>query len=1315
MTLFVLFAQIQIGSKVTAQFFYHLAIFCASHRALIIALSISIFLLVCYPTFDTYYLNPAKDVSDTHFFWEVPSSRSQISKETFVKKYGIKPSFRVEQVIIKIANSKEYNKGSNIGVLEKDLLLWTLCLQERIMNTVVMYSNQPSSLDAKEYTLSDLCLKPLDSNACLTYSPLDYWSNNASHLFSDPSILQTLSITNKTSSLGMPVPLNTVFGNAVYKKKKIVSADSIILTYFLKGMEDCNESQIMAIWEAIWKQIINDTDTTFRLGDDHIISVNMDHQGKREHLSFNSDRNGSLAKHALLMLAYLIFPLFTLYSARLDSIRSKSGLIFSAVAHVFASLIMSFSICSRFEITLTFASVSWKLLPFIFILIGIENTLILTNAVTTIPMQLNVEERVAKGLEKVGYTITKMLISWILVLLIFSVTNIDSIQEFCIFTSIAMIIDYMLQITFFIAVLSIDLQWFALETICTYCNDNENTNKNVIPSSKTANYGRRIGGLLVVLIFLVAVTNVHYTNIEFTNIEFPYLKSALSSLIDNFIDVLATQTNITFWELSTDKTANEFWSIVNLDKKDQFVEILPTRHLTLSYDIEQDDMFHPFDGDINWRLSIRTYIKTFVWSLKFIIFPAIGLIFTMPVLMGFTSLENLVIRVKKTNTDRYENMSTSLPSESSSLYNITPQIITLRGRHSSDLDFLCANFNGIIITSATDRHITSWDGTQGTPLKKLERYMRRCSTCKCDSTGGLKGCISWPVRAMCMSEKIAAAGFEDGVVRVWDVNLGQAIYILKDTVEDVEQIMPSINNDKSINERVTCLQIITPTLHSYDHKAKNLLDEEVPAILLATYRNGYFREWNLISGQISHTVFTHQKGGISYLFVADDEKNKIRIFTGARDGSVKCWIRTVDLDKEPRNCVWKLLYTLPGEFGNAITSVNAKVVKNKKSCFGVLVTGAADGGIRVYDYFTGQYIETLSYGTLGQQKLAKEREEQLLLQQQPTKSKDFSSEQDWFEEYEDEQELWDEPENIELHQDAIISIIIHPLKEESCPCGDVKETKGFLIITSSLDEKVNFWQLSRKFMDCTCVTYNLEESSSNDYFNVDASKRLQKVFLGHIRQPGSSAIVLLKGHITGVRRVMSPNELKKRSHGAEGEWEIWTLNINDPRVFESTEEIDNSENHDHDDEFKIKTIPLVSDNDLLMEEQQKNKKEMYKKDRENVERLKGFVGRRKDVSMTNGNYVLNSLLPSNDHTENHSHIHNVQGQVMDFRQRSPRQSVYPNYSNIDRKSSTLKDEDEMNAILPFAHIRRIVKVGEDGIAVTYGNFAKVILFKELND
>ncbi|CAG8791207.1 5278_t:CDS:2, partial [Gigaspora rosea] len=426
MALFTISAQIQIGSKAAAKFFHRHAKFCASHHVLVIILAIFIVLPLCYPAFDAYYLNPVKDASHA-FFWEVPSTRSQITKDVFQDKCGDKPSLRVEQVVIKTVNSKKIT-----GVLDKDLLLWTLDLQERIANTVITYPSQfpdaPLST-AKNYSLSDLCFKPFDSNTCLIHSPLDYWSNNANRLSSDPFILKTLSRPNKTSSFGISIPLNSVFGNVIYDKKKVASADSIILTYFLKITKDCDESQTIDIWEAIWRQVKDDINLNLYnlyFGDDRIEKITMDTKGGLKHLSFRVDPNSTLessAEWALLLLAYLIFFLYIILSSgRLNSVMSKFGLAFSTVAQVFASLIMSLSICSLFGVTLTLVSISWKLLPFVFILVGVENMFILTNAVTAIPTQLNVKERVALGLEKVGYSITKTLIIWLLLLLICSAT-----------------------------------------------------------------------------------------------------------------------------------------------------------------------------------------------------------------------------------------------------------------------------------------------------------------------------------------------------------------------------------------------------------------------------------------------------------------------------------------------------------------------------------------------------------------------------------------------------------------------------------------------------------------------------------------------------------------------------------------------------------------------------------------------------------------------------------------------------------------------------------------------------------------------------
>ena len=81
---------------------------------------------------------------------------------------------------------------------------------------------------------------------------------------------------------------------------------------------------------------------------------------------------------------------------------------------------------------------------------------ILTNAVTSTSMELDVKERVGKGLEKVGASMTKTLFTSLV--LLFLCSSIDLVQEFCIFVSVAMIIDYLLQMSFFITTLSIDLR-----------------------------------------------------------------------------------------------------------------------------------------------------------------------------------------------------------------------------------------------------------------------------------------------------------------------------------------------------------------------------------------------------------------------------------------------------------------------------------------------------------------------------------------------------------------------------------------------------------------------------------------------------------------------------------------------------------------------------------------------------------------------------------------------------------------------------------------------------------------------------------------
>nr|CAG8432996.1 7446_t:CDS:2 [Entrophospora candida] len=1121
---------------------------------------ITIFIVIplCYPAFDTYYLNSIKEDTSKSFFWESPSSRTPITEEIFAEKCGTKPPLRVQQ--IKISTTKN-NKLQN--VLEKDMLLWTLNLQEQLSTTSITYphntvsplissvlieannKNNPKK-DPLPYTLSNLCFKPINDNRCLIHSPLEYWSNNAQRLLKDHSIFNTISKANKTNSFDIPIPIDSVFGNPVYDKRtgKIISADSIILTYFFKDIgDDCNEGETIAIWEMLWKKMAED--------DSH----------SHYPVDLDSGRSNISAEVVLLIVEYLIlFSYISLSLRRLNSVKSKIGLAFSTIAQLLASLIISLR------------------------------------------------------LEGVGNSITKNVVTRLLLLPLSCVINVDSLQEFCIFISVTMITDYLLQMSLYITILSIDLR--RLEISDLY-------NRKVITPITKSNNIRKLS--VSALLIITSLTNAYKVKTDLLSLTF------VSDFFGNST-VPESNLNTTLWETSTATTTDKFWDIVNPQKSDQYFEFRPMKFISI---------IQNFDG---------------------------------------ADTNNQSNNNQKSNNNETTSTSTK--------YFATPRVVTLRGCHSADVDLLCANSYNKIISTGIDKHITSWNGKRGIPLKKLERYLRRCDTCKCKTTGGRKKCISWPVRAMCMSEQtdLAAAGFEDGVVRVWDLNSGQAMFILKDTVEDVESSsLSSLENNKS------------------------------SVILLATYRNGYFREWDLVSGQVVHTIFTHQKGGITYLcVVGEDEKqdynhDKLVVFTGARDGSVKCWARNIHYShnnestpsnhhnnsndsssSQPHKFRWDLLYTIPGRPNYAITCIATKIIK--KDSIGILVTGTSDGQVNVYDYRTSKLIVTLSKGLLAKQKSKKKHKK-------PTLQKHSLLQQQY---------------------------------QKSCPCGNTEEPGGFTIVTSSVDEKVLVWQLVRNVMDCTCISLNFDYHLSNNKankknlspssitsvtnnindnltrFKNNVSNQLnnhQKVaewngvvsyqskFIGHISQLGGSAIVLAREHVVGVRKVK--NSKNKQCHGAEGEWEVWMLDINEPQAIESNNlctgdnnDIDNEDEDEEDDlvELSVQTISLVNEKDLF-EEQQKHKNEQLKlQEKASSVELKGFV--RKPQKRC-GSVMINKVNSDNDKSRNNN--------------------------GSEQSLLNFEDENDKNEILPFAYIRQVVKVGEEGVAVAYGNFIKVVYFEGSSD
>ncbi|CAG2121034.1 unnamed protein product, partial [Medioppia subpectinata] len=90
--------------------------------------------------------------------------------------------------------------------------------------------------------------------------------------------------------------------------------------------------------------------------------------------------------------------------------------------------------------------------------------LVLTKSVVSTPAHLDIKVRVAQGMSREGWSITKNLMTEITLLTFGFFTFVPMIQKLCLFATVGLLTDFFIQITFFATVLSIDIQRLELNT-----------------------------------------------------------------------------------------------------------------------------------------------------------------------------------------------------------------------------------------------------------------------------------------------------------------------------------------------------------------------------------------------------------------------------------------------------------------------------------------------------------------------------------------------------------------------------------------------------------------------------------------------------------------------------------------------------------------------------------------------------------------------------------------------------------------------------------------------------------------------------------
>ncbi|KAL7307009.1 hypothetical protein TKK_0000758 [Trichogramma kaykai] len=420
-----------------AGLYYSYGLFCSSHPVSVISITISIALLCCYPLVNL----PMPGVAPTYVLNDSINSINSSDSSAFY----------VQQITLRSAVVPWDTKLSLSDAFRGPLY--------EVFNLLEIIQNYEDPISGK--SLSQFCLpvealkkksvkvsEVLPEYSCLILSPADFWHRSVEEFNQDTNIINTI-FSYQTLQKGKTSTAELLLGMNVketgFKRHPIRIRQRVLqysVTIFLKDYDPIFIKGLQEKLKIIYP-LHQQENESYKISTDEIF-----------HIYYPGEFNYSdLFPLTMTFIAIFFYIYFSV--RKIELIKSKSGIAFSAVATVILSLLMTMGACFFFGLTL---SLSGKdIFPYLVVIVGLENVLVLTKSIVSTPAHLDMKIRVAQGLSKEGWSITKNLLIELTILTIGLLTFVPAIQEFCIFAIVGLLSDFFLQIFLFSTTLAVDM------------------------------------------------------------------------------------------------------------------------------------------------------------------------------------------------------------------------------------------------------------------------------------------------------------------------------------------------------------------------------------------------------------------------------------------------------------------------------------------------------------------------------------------------------------------------------------------------------------------------------------------------------------------------------------------------------------------------------------------------------------------------------------------------------------------------------------------------------------------------------------------
>nr|POE75460.1 niemann-pick type c-related protein 1 [Quercus suber] len=382
--------------------------------------------------------------------WVAPDSAAAQEKQFFDANFG--PFFRAEQAFL---------VNETGPVVNYDTLRWWFDVERRVK---VQKSIGPG------YTLDDVCYKPT-GQACVIQSVSQYFSNRELDRDDWESQLQDCvdqpSNSECLPDFGQPLPVERLLGGFNYSIDPVTKAQALITTWVVSnynpgdpGLEKAED------WEASFKRLMKDIQGEAR------------ERGLR--LSFNAESSleDELNKNTntdakIVVVSYIVMFIYAslalgsttvtgtmiLRTPTVALVQSKFMLGVVGILIVLMSVTASVGLfaATGLKATLIIAEV----IPFLVLAVGVDNIFLIVHEFERVNISHAdepVSERVARALGRMGPSILLSATTETVAFALGAAVGMPAVRNFAAYAAGAVLINALLQVTIFVAVLSLNQQ-----------------------------------------------------------------------------------------------------------------------------------------------------------------------------------------------------------------------------------------------------------------------------------------------------------------------------------------------------------------------------------------------------------------------------------------------------------------------------------------------------------------------------------------------------------------------------------------------------------------------------------------------------------------------------------------------------------------------------------------------------------------------------------------------------------------------------------------------------------------------------------------